>query len=79
MKYNNYVAQPEKIALIHNMLNDTVVGDYYNRWLKLAFEHNTFKKREEAFHAYAKARDLYLGLKPLVLPMINPQTLRRTV
>jgi len=61
----NKEVHPEKIQLVNDMLNDKVVGGYWNEFVRLGSHGGTFKQREDVFQQYADARDKYLGLKPL--------------
>lgn len=65
MKYNNSPVQKEKIELITNMLQSQPVNMLWLEFVNLGQSNGTPKEREDAFIRYAKARDLYLGLKPL--------------
>ena len=64
-RYDKTPVQPEKIQLIHELLNDMVVGDYYRQWLRLKAANAHVQLINRAFQEYAIARDKWLGLPPL--------------
>lgn len=68
---------PEKINLVIAMIEDPVVGALYQKWvsLKQIFDLQSdanILERNQAFHEYCHARDLFLGLKKPVqiIPLI---------
>lgn len=66
MNNDNYVPQA-KIDLIHQILNDEVVGPLYRKW------QDTTHWRERAFQEYAKARDERFGLPPIKIVPVQDQ------
>lgn len=75
-RYNDAPVSPEKIKLINEMLNDPVVGQLWKEYTMLGqpeqqSANSLIKKRVDTFHAYAVARDAYLGLPPLTIKPIQ--------
>lgn len=76
-RFNTNPVAPEKIQLIHDMLNDPEVKTYYKIWTLMNHANNQgdrslIKARFKAWHDYVVARDKFLGL-----PTLNPYFLNR--
>ena len=75
MKLKNNPVQPEKIQLIHDLLNSYPVNELWLEYVRLGMYGGTYKEREKAWNEYCVFRDKYLGLPPLSVPSIQ-QTYR---
>ena len=76
MRFNDAPVSPEKINLIINLLNDPEVNLLWREFVMLGqpvvdSHKSLLKQREEAFQRYAKARDKFLGLPPLVIEPVQ--------
>lgn len=70
-RFNDDHVAIEKINLIKNLLSDPVVGECWNRFVRLGEINATPKEREIAFQEYCHFRDQFLGLPPLVITPIQ--------
>lgn len=66
-KFNDAPVPELKIQMIENLLKSQPVNDLWCEFIRLGNHGGTPKQREEMFQRYAKARDEFLGLKPVVL------------
>lgn len=76
-RFNTAPVPPERIEQIQTMLNDPIVGEAWNIFIKLGQPHNEIlsmnqiKARDKAWAAYCVVRDQYLKLPPLSVPYVQ--------
>lgn len=66
-RFNTTPVPPEKIKLIHDLMNDPQVKATYKIWTMMQSANNQgdrslIKARFKAWHEYVLARDAFLGL-----------------
>lgn len=76
-RYNNTPISPEKINLIHELMNDPEVKEAWRVYTMLnqatsVNDRALLKARYTAWHHYVLARDKFLGL-----PTLNPYFLEK--
>lgn len=72
-RFNDAPVTKEKIQLITDLLNSPVVNELYLKFASMptSIDFKLIKQREDAFQAYAIARDEFLGLKPLKIEAVQ--------